>query len=510
MVYSSDLSRALLGLSLFAFLSNESIDLRVYDDPLNNDTVFLPYEKYPSYQVDHSVDNHNLSMHNLLNLNGDRNVNRWINRNTRKWGCHRKETPLIFVHIGKAGGGMIRARFAAAAFDYDRENWHAPRKDQHYYPVHKAANASFCNSMFKRYTIPGTDVVQKSFEGNLPCNATTPIGMALACPEPVRESRRCRGCQDLKSKHCHTIYMGHNRLGSELHWLPPKYLQNWWQSTPWKNNMTVDWKLVTPHDDGNVWCTTPNQEWQSHSRPTSTHAYRQLFQDCSLPIGKDWDFKFQTLWRALDSATPNHVPVNYSPIYASLPVQRVTMVREPWSWLVSKFFWHHGLSSEFRCDDLKTATDWAHDYALQGIVYFCGNDCGIRWDHNQMSLEELWIQSESNLRHAFTVVGLMNETNTFYEMLSTRVAYLNMSRNIEVQGKRHESGRSRETVRCHKVFQASDFQADMREKVPMIRLLEHLYHVAVEVNRFQLQELKECQGPKGTLWSTTHSHSHSQ
>lgn len=37
----------------------------------------------------------------------------------RKWGCNITDTPLIFVHIGKAGGGNIRARFSASALNYN-------------------------------------------------------------------------------------------------------------------------------------------------------------------------------------------------------------------------------------------------------------------------------------------------------------------------------------------------------------------------------------------------------
>lgn len=431
----------------------------------------------------------------------DEDVDRWINKTVRKWGCHRKETPLIFVHIGKAGGGMIRARFAAAAHGYNRNEWYAPLLDQHYYPVHEAANASFCNSAYKHFTVPNNEIWPKSFEGQLPCNATTPIGIALACPEAIKEKGRCRGCQQMKSKHCHTVYMGHNHFGSELHWLPPKYLQNWWRSTAWKANFSVPWKLVYPPTNGSRWCSSVNQH-----RPTSSRTYQNVFENCSIPIGRHWDAKFLDFWRASHPKAMDDVPINFSPIYASLPVQRVTMVREPWSWLVSKFFWHHDLDSEFRCDDLATAIHWAHQYTLQGVVYLCGEDCGIRWLHHQISFRELWIQSESNLRHAFSVVGLMNETLTFFEMLTTRVAYLDMSLNPNIKGERHRSGRTRETVRCHRVFQDPSFQQELRTRVPMVQLLEHLYHVAVEVNRNQLQELRECQGPKGSLWKRKHFH----
>ena len=38
----------------------------------------------------------------------------FANLEIRSWGCDLTETPLIFVHNGKSGGGNIRARLAAA------------------------------------------------------------------------------------------------------------------------------------------------------------------------------------------------------------------------------------------------------------------------------------------------------------------------------------------------------------------------------------------------------------
>lgn len=421
------------------------------------------------------------------------NADEWINNTIRKWGCNRTETPTIFVHIGKAGGGMTRARFAAAALDYDREEWHSPHKDKHWYPVSSTAKAKFCNSRYRTWNVPNTTIWQESFEGNLPCNATTPIGLALACPEPAKETGRCLGCTDWGSDECHTVYVGHNNLGSELHWLPPPYVRKWWKSTPW--DLSVDWSLIDPSRHG--WCREGSRP-KNIPRPVSHAAYKETFAECSIPTGDAWDGKFESFWLEKHQEADKHIPLNYSPIYASLPVQRLTMVREPWSWLVSKFFWHHDLDSSIRCDDMNEARNWAHEYALQYIAYLCGNDCAIRYEQGLISLDELWIQTESNLRHAFSVVGLMDETTTFYEMVSARVAYLNMSLNPHVQGKRHKAGRTRETKRCKRVFASTNFQEEMKREVPSLRVLHHLYEVAVEVNRFQLEELRECQhGPDG-------------
>ena len=50
----------------------------------------------------------------------------------RSWGANLTTTPLIFVHIGKAGGGTIRARFAAARPNFAAAHWRTPDPDAVY------------------------------------------------------------------------------------------------------------------------------------------------------------------------------------------------------------------------------------------------------------------------------------------------------------------------------------------------------------------------------------------
>ncbi len=47
------------------------------------------------------------------------------------------ETPLIFVHIPKAGGGSVRRRIATAAqnFTRDEHQWREAHLDEHIYPI---------------------------------------------------------------------------------------------------------------------------------------------------------------------------------------------------------------------------------------------------------------------------------------------------------------------------------------------------------------------------------------
>ena len=106
----------------------------------------------------------------------------------RSFGCNRNETPAIFVHLGKAGGGEVRARFAAAALAYNRTIWHRPGEDDHYYPLPEGQKAKFCNSAHaNHYPLP-----IGSFEGSQLCNATNPVSMAIACPDVL--DRKCMGC----------------------------------------------------------------------------------------------------------------------------------------------------------------------------------------------------------------------------------------------------------------------------------------------------------------------------
>jgi hypothetical protein len=257
----------------------------------------------------------------------------------RRWGCDRRETPLIFVHIGKAGGGSVRARFAAAALDYKRWNWKQLNKDKHYYPVSDGVrDAKLCNSANQNFRIPNSTIQPTSFEGNGLCNATTPIGMAVACPQFYGQGK-CGGCENLSSADCHTVYVGHNFLGTELHWLPPKYLENWW-SNQWSSSANESRNLES--EDGVIrkalaslmprdhrWCPEHRKP-----RPKNRREAERIYSQCSVPLASRMDDTFRQFWRQRTNQTTKQI--NYAPLYASLPLHRVVMLREPFRWLVSK------------------------------------------------------------------------------------------------------------------------------------------------------------------------------
>jgi hypothetical protein len=101
-------------------------------------------------------------------------------------------------------------------------------------------------------------------------------------------------------------------------------------------------------------------------------------------------------------------------------------------------------------------------------------------------------QAANNLRHSFAVVGLLQETDTFYDMVTKRVQYVNMSLNPNVQGAFHSTGKGPEQLRCKDKFANASFQALLKERSPIIAAIDRLYHVGVQVNRFQLEELQMC------------------
>ena len=109
------------------------------------------------------------------------------------------------------------------------------------------------------------------------------------------------------------------------------------------------------------------------------------------------------------------------------------------------------------------------------------------------SLEQMERQAAGNLRNSFAVVGILEETDTFYDMVTKRVAYVNMSLNAEVTGDRHSTGKRAEILRCKKKFADPIFQAELKARSPAIAAVDRLYHIGVEVNRHQLKELEACE-----------------
>ena len=531
-----------------------------------------------------------------------------FSKEIRKWGCHRTETPLIFVHIGKAGGGEVRARLAGAAEAYDREEWHNPSKDDHFYPVRYTARGSsrnhssgddpdrfrrgrFCNSKYPHHKyIPDNNQttplsnIRKNFEGLSFCNATTPFGMSIGCPNNYRSMGYkyrpvlCESCDDdyyLEQSYydtvdergvadavakvfdpppaghtCDLVYVSHSSLGGEMNWLPPRYLkEHWWDNSPWKNenknsdelepywtsflsdrkfrrrdlldflNKTkkfVDWSDRSEKDDNEDydygdnsqrWCpagytfkSVSGTQYDRPKRATSDWKENEsLYLNCTKPIAEDADRAFLKFWNEHEQGRSDRThDANYSPVYASMPLHRVTMVREPWSWLLSKFYWDAKIYSFNSCKIgfrmySNPTLNWIEVFSLQYLFYLCGFECETRYENKMITLEGIEAQAEDNLRNAFSVVGLLEESDSFYDMIHKRIDYIDLQKPAKDYNLRHESKAKFDYWGCRELFMHDEvFRESLRSSTPEFAALERLYHVAVEVNRFQREELSQC------------------
>ena len=404
----------------------------------------------------------------------------------RQWGCNRQEEIFTFVHIGKSGGGNIRPRIAFSAKNVTRTEWR--KWDDHFYPM-EHSKGKFCTSRFTNFRVKDTKW-REAFEGTVECNATTPLGIMVACPGTMTDCGNC----DIGGDFCGVVYVGHNLMGSELHWMNHHVLKNWWMSNkilyPELYAVIRD-EIELQHPD-NIWCN----ETQDKVPLNANEKYKRdkLFvEKCSRSRSNRID---QVL---LDGEK------NFAPIYASLPVLRSTLLREPWSWFLSKFFWH---KREVPCDDIAAAVEfpknhtggfkawlkrdgWLKQDAYLYLFYLCGEDCVARYEKGIASLDELEAQTADNLRNSFAVIGLLEEPEMFFDMIDARVAYMNMSAS-KVQGSRHSSGGGREKARCKAVYSDESFRTKLKEKLPVLGALERLYELGREVNRAQVEDLRRC------------------
>ena len=479
-----------------------------------------------------------------------------INHNTiRRFGCHRTEMPAIFVHLGKAGGGNVRARFAAGAQNYNRSNYKHVDADEHYYPLPQQHNnnhsstmlgqqqqsrgGKFCNSAHY-WHLPEP---ARAFEEVQVCRATHPLSMAIACPEPLQ--KRCRGCeafilqqqqagsnddnhtrQQLLLSACHTLYVGHNHLGSEIHWLPPKFLQRWWHSlvkagrvASSSNKTLVEEQIaqelahLDPQD--RQWCrqkamSRPEKKPDIDCMQAKARQLDALVRGVQIQRRNNNQDGYAestiittTMVHTNNPETrPNErAQTDYSSLYASIPVHRMIVLREPFDWLLSQFFWHKFTRAGVNCthfdrpikSKIGKPSPWPQKYILENyLLTICGVDCSNRWYTGKMTVEEMEIQATNNLRQSFSVVGLLEDLDSFYSMVSRRLSYIDMSLNPHVQGVSHPSRKTQHQHWCKKKFHDPLFRDYLREKVPIMRRLERIYAVGLEVNRFQKEELESC------------------
>ncbi|KAH8078532.1 hypothetical protein JL720_9729 [Aureococcus anophagefferens] len=173
----------------------------------------------------------------------------------RGFGCGLETVPLIFTHVGKTGGRTIRKNIALGG--NKRKNSFSWKKDSSFYPLASGEHAEFCSSCEPSFCArgrgscgdgmahsgmrscnargrvdpPHADSVRVESdapsrgERRDPSQASTPLGQAIACAN-ARPDGPCAA----SGSRCLRVYTGHNYLGTELHWLPPKMLASWWRA----------------------------------------------------------------------------------------------------------------------------------------------------------------------------------------------------------------------------------------------------------------------------------------
>jgi len=140
---------------------------------------------------------------------------------------------------------------------------------------------------------------------------------------------------------------------------------------------------------------------------------------------------------------------------------------------------------------------WAHQFAMEYLTYLCGIDCYLTALGGLSTIERMERQAASNLRHSFAVVGVLEDgEDTFFDMVSARVRYMDMSLNPHIKGDSHRSGGGEESTRCKAIFNDPDMQQKMIDGSPAIAALVRLFRVGKEVNKFQKEELASCSGFK--------------
>ncbi|KAL7577470.1 hypothetical protein ACA910_004751 [Epithemia clementina (nom. ined.)] len=323
----------------------------------------------------------------------------------RSWGCGLTDTPFVFVHIGKAGGGTIRRRIAAAAVNVTRSDWSSNNEDQSYYPILRRRKryspfakdvvvaeekATFCNiGRIPRHLPPITQHVST-------CRAMTPVGQALACPEYLTKTISGPSCGQEAFNHesilANIVQVGHYDFGQEVHWLPAPYLEEWWRQK-WLGNfrdsnirqderdhsepdpayfILTQWRRL---NGISPWCgnyTRPKFKHPNSNLVYTTWSARKRQQDMQTCAQE------QALTERMDQATLQALDNQHkldlskpvargqamSALYASLPVLRVVLMRNPFSWLASRFSWHALAGRGAVCDNVALATAGAGHYDI--------------------------------------------------------------------------------------------------------------------------------------------------
>jgi len=431
------------------------------------------------------------------------------NLEIRKWGCNLIEAPFIFIHIGKAGGGSVRSQLALAAVNITKKEWHD--KDGSFYPIYlgdyndndniddddnneKHAKATFSSSGHLNHRA----WIQQTFEGTQQCQATTPMGL-VGCLEmtDIVAKRYHDFCDREKDDVCYEVYAGHNKLGSEMHWLPFSQLETWWSAVNsiTNSNITSESSLSNFLEDVYERKNPSSSFRRSHVK--NVRLYNKYFYEYIQAASLDLDDLSQQI-----ISPRERISNRYSILYQHVPVLRATILREPFSWLVSKFFWNR-LNRETTDEYARTIPakdclnsndiEWAHGYAIEYMEYLCGEDCAIANQLGLITIDEMEKQAAANLRKSIAVVGLGDDSDGFYDMINKRVQYLNIRKTTKKE-ERHVSKSSELRDICNAGYKNKTLQDKMIRNSPAIAAMVRLYEIGVEVNQFHRNELDSCSG----------------
>lgn len=275
---------------------------------------------------------------------------------------------IIFYHIGKVGGGSVRTAF-----------WRHASRDN---ATDRIGEFLLTNSNRRGLVhAPG-----RTYEGCIACPALTPMAAALVCrADPPQSSR--------------VVHMAHVRLGSELGWLPASALAAVEQRAG---------PLRVP-------TTLPRDYFgrgQRHGTCGGATNGSSAFADLQ---------QLNTRWLA-------RLDANFGPLYAAMRphVARIVLLREPFAHLTSIMLWDDH-AKHFACDNISAIDVWASEDSRgnralrrerggvlsETTVRLCGVDCEPRFWAGAR-LESLFAQTETNLRHTFDVVGVLERLPRFY------------------------------------------------------------------------------------------------
>ena len=208
---------------------------------------------------------------------------------------------------------------------------------------------------------------------------------------------------------------------------------------------------------------------------TKIEAYKSVFHEVIQPVSLALDEKAHEF-----VSEEEFLKNGWSSLYQSLSVILVVMLRDPFSWLTTKFFWHN---IDGKCDDYFDMR-WAHDFAIYYISSLRGNDCKIAHNLGLKTVDEMEKQAAANLRRSFAVVGLTDEFDNFFEMINTRVKYIDIKLD------------SVSDLHCNDPHAESLKDPLLQEKFisssPVIAALFRLYELGMEVNKSQREELENC------------------